>query len=346
MILLILFAFIAGIVTILSPCILPILPIVLSSSVEGGKQKPLGVVIGFIGSFTFFTLFLSAIVKATGIPVDSLRLFSVVIIFLFGVSFLLPKVQLWLEQAFSRLARVVPQQRQNDNRPDFIKGLLIGLSLGLLWTPCVGPILASVISLALSGSVNSAAVFITLAYATGTAIPMFAVLHGGRALLQRHQVLVRNTANIQKVFGVIMVLTAIAIYTNLDRRFQIFVLDAFPNYGIGLTQFEDNSVVKRELEKLQNKPINDTQRGKPMFDLTTNYGTAPNFIAGGQWFNSAPLTISALRGKVVLVDFWTYTCINCIRTLPYLKKWHTSYKDKGLVIVGVHTPEFEFEKNP
>lgn len=344
MILLLAFAFLAGIVTILSPCILPILPIVLSSTIGGkdiGKKRPIGVVIGFILSFTFFTLFLSSIVKFSGIPADSLRFFSVVIIGLFGISFLLPQFQVLLEKLFSKLARFVPR---SNTKSGLWSGIVIGLSIGLLWTPCVGPILASVISLAITGTVTLDAFLITLAYALGTAIPMFAIMIGGRGLLQKVPWLLNNTGNIQKVFGVVMILTALAIFNNYDRRFQTYILQTFPQYGVGLTQFEDNSTIRNQLDKLQGKQTTD-DRGKPMYESMPQGEQAPEVIAGGEWFNSKPLTIKELQGKVVLVDFWTYSCINCQRTFPYLKKWHEAYKDKGLVIIGVHAPEFAFEKD-
>lgn len=346
MFLLLIFAFLAGIVTILSPCILPILPIVLSSSVVGGKRKPFGVVIGFILSFTFFTLFLSTIVKATGISADSLRFLSVIIIAGFGLSFLIPQFQLLLEKLFSKLSNSIPKTKVKDG---FLGGVVIGLTLGLLWTPCVGPILASVISLALSGSVSGSAFLITLAYALGTAIPMFLVMYGGRELLNRNQWFLKNTGNIQKVFGIIMIITAAGIYFNIDRHFQTFILNTFPQYGSGLTKFEDNEKIKKQLEGLKKKNADESRKSLFNFNSTKDLGQAPALIEGGRWFNlpenKDALTIKELRGKVILVDFWTYTCINCIRTLPYLRTWHEKYKEQGLVIIGVHTPEFEFEKN-
>lgn len=347
MILLIIFAFIAGIVTILSPCILPILPIILSSSIgttEIGKARPIGVVLGFILSFTFFTLFLSTIVRISGIPSESLRIFSVIVIALFGASMLIPKFQLWTELLFSRLSQFMPQSQ---NKTGFGGGILIGLSLGLLWTPCVGPILASVISLAVSGSVNLDAVFITLSYALGTAIPMFFIMVAGQTALRKAPWLLQNSGTIQKVFGVLMILTALAIFFNLDRKFQTFILNTFPTYGSGLTKFEDIPLVQNALQTINGSDVKKEDMGKPMFDMNNTQGTpAPEIIPGGQWFNSPPLTLKDLRGKVVLVDFWTYSCINCQRTFPYLKSWNEKYKDKGLVIIGVHSPEFEFEKNP
>lgn len=257
MLILILFAFIGGIVTILSPCILPILPVVLSGSVGGGKQKPLGIVTGFVGSFTFFTLFLSTIVQATGLSADALRNVSVIIILFFGISLLIPKVQVWIEQAFSKLANKIPKAKASGS--GFVDGLLVGLSLGLIWTPCVGPILASVISLALTGSVNGAAAIITFAYALGTAIPMLAITYGGRQLLNKVPWLLQNTANIQKIFGVLMIITAIAIFFNVDRQFQTYILEVFPEYGDGLTSLEDNDLVQQQLDALQEEDESSTK---------------------------------------------------------------------------------------
>jgi len=164
------FAFLAGVVTVLSPCILPLMPIILSSANGVGKQKPIGVVIGFVSSFTFFTLFLSTIVRVSGVPADSLRLVSIVVLFLFGLSMLVPVFQKKIEIFFSRFANLVPNGQKKGG---IVGGIVVGVSLGLLWTPCVGPILASVISLAITGTVTTEAFLITLAYASGTAIPMF-----------------------------------------------------------------------------------------------------------------------------------------------------------------------------
>jgi len=344
MILLIAFAFLAGIITVLSPCILPILPIVLTSSIGGvntGKSRPAGVVMGFILSFTFFTLFLSTIVRLSGIPAETLRFVSVLVVAGFGISLLIPQFQVFVERLFSKLAGFM---QSTQGRTGFGGGLLIGFSVGLLWTPCVGPILASVISLAITGTVTFDAFLITLAYSLGTAIPMFLIILGGQSALRRVPWLLSNLGHIQKVFGVLMILTAIGIFFNIDRKFQTFILQAFPQYGTGLTKFEDNSLVQKNISELNGQK---TIAEPGLANLTTlpNYGKAPDFISGGEWFNSNPLTISSLKGKVVLVDFWTYTCINCQRTLPYLKDWYEKYKDDGLVIVGVHTPEFEFEKN-
>lgn len=330
MIILIAFAFLAGVITVLSPCILPILPIILTSSIGGvntGKSRPLGVVTGFILSFTFFTLFLSTIVQLSGIPAETLRFVSVFVVAGFGISLLIPQFQVFVERLFSKLAGRMPNSQ---GKTGYGGGLLIGFSVGLLWTPCVGPILASVISLAITGTVTFDAFLITLAYSLGTAIPMFLIMLGGAQALRRVPWLLSNLGTIQKLFGVLMIATAIGIFFNVDRTFQTFILNTFPQYGTGLTRFEDNELIRSQLNKQGSSP---------------NKNVAPELIPGGAWFNSKPLTLSELKGKVVIIDFWTYSCINCQRTLPYLREWNKKYKDKGLVIIGVHAPEFEFEKS-
>ena len=346
MILLILFAFLAGIITILSPCILPVLPVVLSSSMTGGHRRPLGVMTGFILSFSFLTLFLSTVVRLTGISPNALTYISSVVIFFFGLSLIVPRLQAISERFFSRFALSGPQNSSDG----FIGGVWIGLSIGLIWAPCVGPILATVIALALSGTVTSTAVLVTISYSIGTAVPMLMIVYGGRSLIKRVPWLTKRTPKIQRAFGILMVLMAFAIFFKLDRAFQLFVLNIFPNYGTDLTRIEENKWVQDALNRLQGKAIDPNDLGQPSSSLIDkNIGIAPDLIPGGEWFNlpagQSSLSLKELRGKVVLIDFWTYTCINCIRTLPYLRDWHAKYADQGLVIIGVHSPEFVFEKD-
>jgi len=243
-----------------------------------------------------------------------------------------PVLSIWWEGVASKLASKSGKPSSGDG---FWGGVGVGVSLGLVWAPCVGPILASVITLASTGSVTFTALPVVLAYSIGTAIPLLYIVKGSRKILK----LVPQTQMIQKVFGVIMVITAMAIYFGWDRSFQAFILNKLPGYGAGLTQLEDNKIVKDNLEKLSKPQV--IKKG----DFMSNKKLAPGFEGGGRWINSEGLKLEDLRGKVVLVDFWTYSCVNCIRTLPYLREWHEKYKDKGLVIVGVHSPEFEFEKD-
>ncbi|MBN2625172.1 MAG: redoxin domain-containing protein [Spirochaetales bacterium] len=329
------FAFLSGIVTILSPCILPVLPLILSGSV-GGKSKPLGVIIGFSGSFSLFTLFLSALVEILSLPPEALRTAAVALIGVFGIILLFPSLQEQWERFSSRFIR----KKGGSEKSGFRGGLLTGMSLGLLWTPCVGPIMASVITLAVSRNVDGGAVLIILSYSLGTSLPMFALMAGGRKLLNRFPRLTSRAGSIQRVFGLVMIATALMIASGADRKIQTALLEAFPRYGSGLTSFENIEPVKKALER------RNGTTGKLQPDKPGNYGPAPELIAEGPWINTAKdLTMDDLMGKVVLVDFWTYSCINCIRTIPYLREWYDRYSAQGLEIIAIHSPEFPFERN-
>ena len=344
MMILALFAFLSGIVTILSPCILPVLPIILSGTV-GGKRKPLGVVVGFIVSFSLFTLALSALVQALSISVDTLRIVAIVIIITFGITLLIPKLQLALESMLSKFART----KGSSKRDGFFGGTMTGLSLGLVWTPCVGPIMASVISLAVSQQVDGGSVIIVAAYSLGTAIPMFAIMAGGRKLLNHFPKLTGKTKDIQRFFGIIMIVAGLMIGFGVDRSFQTLILEAFPNYGTGLTGFEQGELVQKALN---DRDSNDGEIDgfdwsiSPDETEISNYGRAPELIAKGPWLNTdQPFSMDELEGKVVLVDFWTYSCINCVRTIPHLRELYDKYEKYGLEIIAVHSPEFPFERN-
>ncbi|MDX2003772.1 MAG: cytochrome c biogenesis CcdA family protein [Meiothermus sp.] len=227
------FAFLSGIVTVASPCVLPVLPFLLSGSI-GGRLRPYGIVAGFVLSFTLLTLFLSALVGALGIPADTLRMVSVVMLLGFGLVLLVPQLHRLYEGTASRSLGGL-KQVQGDG---FWGGALVGLTLGVLWSPCVGPIMAGVISLALSGNLTGQAAFTTLAFSLGTAIPMLAVMLGGRKLLGRVPWLMNNLGRVQRGFGVVMVLFAVGFFFGADRAVQTWVLDTFPQYEAFLTRLE------------------------------------------------------------------------------------------------------------
>lgn len=340
MIILMLFAFFAGIVTILSPCILPVLPIVLSGSVYGDKKRPYGIIFGFILSFTFFTLFLTTIVRLTGIPANTLRIIAGLVLLIFGLSLLIPQFQTLIEKLFTKLSAFGPKANPHAG---FWGGFVIGLTIGIVWTPCVGPILASVITLAATSQVTTTTLLITLTYSLGTAIPMFLIMFGGRNLLKKTPWLTQNTPFIQKAFGILMILFSLLIFTNVDQQIEGY-LAATP-YGADLTQLESNTLVTNQLNNLKNQATSTPVDTNGLFNTDT---AAPDFVGITKWLNlpdgSLTPTLQNLKGKVVLVDFWTYTCINCIRTLPHVTSWYDKYKNQGFVVIGVHTPEFEFEK--
>jgi thiol-disulfide isomerase/thioredoxin len=244
-----------------------------------------------------------------------------------------------LEGFVSSLTGKLGIQRQTGS--DFKSGLLTGLMLGVIWSPCGGPILASIATLAATGMVNIQVILVTLAYVTGVGLPLFLFTYGGQRLVTKTRFISSYTGKVQQVFGVIMILTAVAIYFNYDKILQLKLLSVFPT--IGLNGFEKSNIVRQQLDALKGKKTNvDDSNTNGLFNTNT---PAPEFIGITKWLNSDnPLTLKELRGKVVLIDFWTYTCINCIRTLPHVTSWYEKYKDQGFVVIGVHTPEFEFEK--
>ncbi|MCL4389863.1 MAG: cytochrome c biogenesis protein DipZ [Patescibacteria group bacterium] len=209
-------------------------------------------------------------------------------------------------------------------------GLVTGLSLGLVWSPCAGPILASVAALSATGQLSVQVGLVTLAYVLGVGVPLFLFAAVGQQVFGRLHFLSTHLGQIQKIFGVILILTALAIYTNFDVYLQTKAADIFGP----VNSFESNPAVQKQLDILQG-------RNQASADQ------APDFVGGTNWLNlpagRQALTLADLKGKVVLVDFWTYTCINCIRTLPHVTAWYDKYHDQGLVVIGVHTPEFAFE---
>lgn len=343
MALLLIFTFISGLITIFAPCIWPLLPLILSTTVTGGHRKPLGVVLGIITSFGLLTLTLSYIVEVIPFDPNILRLISVFVIGFLGLTLLIPKLSQTVEGFVSRFSGSFAEKFVGKNTNGFWGGLIIGLALGIIWTPCAGPILATIATLAATNSVNAGIILVTFVYLAGIAIPLFIFALFGRFIFTKSRSLSKYTGRIQQAFGVIMIITAVLIFTNYDKKIQVSLLNYFPSYGNFLTNFESNKDITKELDKLRgNGNSNSTKTGD---DLLTENFPAPEFSGISNWINSKPLTMKDLKGKVVLVDFWTYTCINCIRTLPHVTEWDKKYKDKGLVVVGVHTPEFEFEKN-
>jgi len=229
------FAFLAGVITVLSPCVLPLLPLILATATQEGKARPIGVVLGFIGTFTAATLALSFLVRALGVPPDLNRLLAAIILLALGLVLLIPALQLGFERLAGSLAGRVPAGAPGNG---FGGGLAVGAGLGLAWSPCVGPIMASVITLALNQQVGAGAVAVTLAFSLGTALPMAAIMIGGRRLASRLTWFQANAARIQQAFGAVLILTGLAIFLGWDRAIQIQLLDWFPGWEGLLTGWE------------------------------------------------------------------------------------------------------------
>jgi cytochrome c biogenesis protein CcdA/thiol-disulfide isomerase/thioredoxin len=320
-------AFVAGVVTAISPCVLPVLPILLAGSASGGPRRPYAIVAGLVLSFTAFTLASTALLTALGLPDDLLRNLAVAVVGLVALSLLWPRLGELLSRPFGALARRRPG--------DAGGGFLLGLSLGLLFTPCAGPVIAAVAVLAATERFSAKSVLVTLAYALGAGVVLLAVAVAARRGLslswaRAHAPVVRRALGVT-------ILAAVAVMAlGLDRDLQTRV----PDYTRALQGLEGSAAAQSELDELVGHgSLVEEER-------LEDYGPAPDFREVSRWLNSKPLTLASLRGNVVVVDFWTYSCVNCLRTLPHVRGWYERYRDDGLVVVGVHTPEFAFEREP
>ncbi len=351
MVILLGFALLAGAGTALSPCVLPVLPALLASGGAGGRRRPLGVVLGLSLTFAITIVGIAKVADGVGLGSDPLRAVAVVVLLAAGAILLVPRLGERMEARMSRLAAFGPRSRGDG----FRSGMLVGAALGFVYTPCAGPILAAVISV---GAATGRSVAVGIAYTLGSAAVLLALTLGGRTLFERVRAAGRGPA-LQRTLGAIMVVTALIIITGEDVRFDQYIAQHIPEVNL-TASLEKSHAVESRLHEITGRKAHFTASvGTPVAvhgasqatlladarQLPT-LATAPEFKETEDWFNTPgdrPLTLAGLRGRVVLVDFWTYTCINCIRTLPYLKAWNAAYRNEGLTIVGVETPEFSFE---
>jgi len=353
MALLILFGFIAGAATALSPCVLPVLPIALSAGATGGRRRPLGIVAGLAVSFTFATVALVYVISALGLPNDFLRKLAIAVLLGFGIVLMVPPLAARLEAWMSQFAsRAGVAKGKGDG---FWSGTAVGASLGLVYAPCAGPILAGVITVSASQSFSTGRLAVALSYGIGSAVVLYFLMLGGRKVVRP---LAQRGAGLQIAMGAVMVVVALAMLGNYDIRFQNHIASSLPSFLVNPSKgLEDTASAKAALAEVRGDGGHGVGSEASGAAPETNaegklkklpvLGVAPEFVDTQQWFNTPgdkPLTLKGLRGRVVLVDFWTYSCINCIRTLPYLKAWDAKYRRDGLTIVGVHTPEFPFER--
>src|SRR4029450_7602708 len=310
-------AFVAGLITAISPCVLPVLPILLAGGASG--RRPYGIILGLVGSFTIFTVAGASLLDALGLPDDFLRDLAIAMLLLLAATLLFPRIAGILERPFLFLTR---RRASTDSN-----GLLLGASLGLVFVPCAGPVLASVTPLSAPGDVGVLTFAVTFAYALGAALPMLAIASGGRLIALR-----RHAETTRRVAGALIGITALAIAFGADQRFTT----AVPGYTEALqNRVERNTTARRELRDL-------SETGA----AASTASRAPEIRGIGEWINSKPLSLEQLRGNVVLIDFWPYSCVNCLRTLPHVKAWDRAYRRDGLVVVGVHSPAFAFERVP
>jgi cytochrome c biogenesis protein CcdA/thiol-disulfide isomerase/thioredoxin len=311
-------AFLEGFALIISPCILPILPVILAGSLTGSKKRPVGIIVGFVFIFAIFTYFSRKFVQYSGIDLNLVRHISFSLLFLLGIIML----SSYLTKKLSKLTQSLVSigstfSAANNRHGGLISGILFGGLIAIIWTPCAGPILAAVIVQTVIQQTNFMSFLTLVSFAIGSAIPMLAIVFFGRKIMTKFSYFKSHATLFRKILGAIIIISV---------AYMIY-LETISTATIHKVETKNNAPAVNLLNALS----------KPYI--------APSITGIEAWINSRPLQINDLKGKVVLVDFWTYSCINCVRTLPYLKAWYQKYHDKGLVIIGVHTPEFDFEKN-
>jgi cytochrome c biogenesis protein CcdA/thiol-disulfide isomerase/thioredoxin len=337
-------AFAAGIITAFTPCILPILPIVLAGGGTGTTRRPYAIVAGLVTTFTAFVLAGAWIWSLIGVDKKYQLKIGAVLLLVVALTLVVPQIGRTLERPFLFLTR--------RRAGDLGGGFFLGASLGLVFVPCGGPVLAAVTANVGSHAVNGWTFGAALAYALGAALPMLLIAQGSRRVgesLRRHARVVHVVA------AVFLTASAFVIYDPFHKQWAERLQTKVPAYASRLQGWiEGNGTADGQLASLRgSEKRRGSIRVKPLPRLSVasqrikvplnDYGAAPDLHGISAWINTSGLSMSALRGKVVLVDFWTYSCINCLRTLPYIESWDERYRAKGLVILGVHTPEFAFE---
>jgi cytochrome c biogenesis protein CcdA/thiol-disulfide isomerase/thioredoxin len=339
-------AFVAGVITAFSPCVLPVLPIILAGGgAADTRRRPYAIVAGLVVTFTAFVLAGAWLWSLLGIGEKHQVQIGAAMLLVLALVLIVPRAGELLERPFLFMTR----RRVGD----LGGGFLLGASLGLVFVPCTGPVLGAVISNVGTHRVGFSTVLLALLYALGLAVPLLLIAHGSRRIalsFRTHAQTIRVAAGVVIAAVAVVLFNGPAWLTNLQTQ--------VPGYVDSLQgAFEGNHAADRALAHVRGQKSAVPQFGLaaakrlPSLSLASkridvplnNYGKAPNFSGISHWLNTQPLSIGDLHGKVVLIDFWTYSCINCLRTLPHLEEWDRAYRSKGLVIVGVHTPEFGFE---
>jgi cytochrome c biogenesis protein CcdA/thiol-disulfide isomerase/thioredoxin len=350
---LLLVGFIGGLLTGISPCIIPVLPVIFfsggtqaardyqdSRSAFGGR-RPYLVILGLVLSFSFFTLAGSFLLSLLHLPQTTIIWIGIVALVLVGVGLIVPRFERILEKPFAW----IPQRQATGDHG----GFLLGIALGAVFVPCAGPVLAVVAVAGAKGTISVNTLVETAAFAIGVAIPLLIFALAGRRLAERVAAFRRHQRGIRVTAGVVMLVLAVAVIPVFN--IPSLLLQLIPDYTQNLQAATAGLTVGFGKDK-NSAGVGANSGSTACVAESSNLvkcGTAPGFVGIQQWFNTPgdkPLTLKSLRGKVVLVDFWAYSCINCQRSIPHLDAWYKAYKKDGLVIVGVHAPEYAFEHVP
>jgi cytochrome c biogenesis protein CcdA/thiol-disulfide isomerase/thioredoxin len=292
------------------------------------------VIAGLVCSFSVVTLAGSALLSALGLPQDAIRWAALVTLTLIGLGLIFPPLRHLIERPFAR----IPQRQIGSGK----SGFGLGLTLGALYVPCAGPVLAAIVVAGGTASIGLPTLVLTATFAIGTALPLLAFALAGRGIAERVAAFRRRQRLIQIAGGITMIVLAVALVFNLPAMLQ----RAVPDYTTAMQKGIGANDIRRKLNLggTVNGQLADCTDGA---DRLQRCGPAPAVTGITQWQNTpggAPIDLSSLRGKVVLIDFWAYSCINCQRAIPHVVDWYNRYRDDGLVVIGVHTPEYAFER--
>ena len=338
---LLLLSFVAGLLTVLAPCVLPLLPVIVGGSVGGGKslRRAITVTVSLAVSVILFTLLIKASTLFIGIPAEFWKGFSGGIIIAFGLISLFPS--LWEKLPFlSKLSIGSNQVLASGYKKQNIWGdVIVGASLGPVFSTC-SPTYFLVLAAVLPENFALGIIYL-VAYSVGLSLALLLVAFVGQKILDKAGVVADPHGKFKKILGIIFILVGIAIITGADKTLQVKIL----NFGFfDVTKIEQKLLEFAPSDTNQDEKINTTslslEEKKKTLVLAPQISTPDGFVNT----NGKPITLSELRGKVVLLDIWTYSCINCQRTIPHINDWYSKYKDQGLEIVGLHTPEFAFEQ--
>jgi cytochrome c biogenesis protein CcdA/thiol-disulfide isomerase/thioredoxin len=334
--LLIVLVFLGGVLTILSPCILPVLPFVFARAEQRFLTSGLPLLAGMAATFAAIAT-LAAVGGAWAVRVNQYgRVLALVLLTAFAATLLSRRLADALSRPFVALGNRLMPQGAGDT--GLAASLLLGVATGLLWAPCAGPILGLVLTGAAISGPTAHTTALLFAYAAGAATSLgVAILAGGRVFAALKRSLGAGEW-VRRILGVTVLLGVVCIAFGWDTA-------VLQRLSLGGTTRLEQSLVDK-IEPAPASAVAKTVAGSGNAPGTLPVeGELPSLVGATAWLNSPPLTRESLRGKVVLIDFWTYSCINCLRTLPYVKAWYDKYKDHGLVVIGVHTPEFAFEKD-
>jgi len=332
-------AFLGGLITGLSPCIVPVLPVVVAGGSTGtSKARPLVIIGGLVVSFSLTELIGSTVLSALGLPQNFLFWLGIGLLLLLAVGLMVSFVGEWIERPFMRLGA----SRYADSGGGFV----LGLSLGLVFVPCAGPVLAAISVAAANHRITASSFFVTFLYAMGASLPLLAFAIVAQRATNGWKKLRTKLPVIRRTAGAVLLVTTLAIAFGLLNPLQ----RAVPGYTSALEDhIESSGSISKQLRALDGEHANKfAKKAATAAKMATlpKLGLAPNFTGIVSWLNTPgdrPLSLAQLKGKVVLVDFWTYSCINCQRSLPHVEGWYNDYKKDGFVVVGVSTPEFAFE---